>query len=148
MNWRLIAFGFIGYYALQYLGTQVGNRLNVGKPRIKVKGINATGIRAMLFLPVTNTNPASLPVEAFQGQILYGTYPLSDLYLNSPTVIQANETTELQFDIIIDTSRFTGSVVDLVNSGQLLQSLRLKGHLKSAGVVFPIERTLQLFGTV
>lgn len=148
MNWKLIAYIFAGYYALQYIGTQVANRLSVGKPRVKFGRISPAGVRATLFLPVTNANPASLPVESFQGQILYGPYALSDLYLNSPVVIQANETTELQFDILIDTSRFSGSVIDLVNSGQLLQSLRLKGWLKSGGVVFPIERTLQLFSAV
>lgn len=144
MNWKTIGILLLGYHLFKEFGTQVANRLSMGKPRLKFGNIRPQGINATLILPVTNSNPANLPVESFQGQVLYGQFPLSDVYLDSPQVLQSDSTTELKFNILIDTSRFSGSVIDIVNSGQLLQSLRLKGFLKSGGIVFPIDRTLQL----
>ena len=144
MNWKLLSILFIGYHVLKETGGQLLNRLSIGRPKIKFGSFRPSGLQPTLTFPVSNSPPASIPFSAFQGQVLYGNFPLSDVYLNSPQVVQGGSTSDIVFNVILDMSKFSGSLVDLVSSGNYLQSLRLKGHLTSAGVVVPSDRTLQL----
>lgn len=142
---RLLKLGgiaFVIYLLATKAGSALYNQILVGRPRIKLGKLSVSGIQAILTIPVTNNLPVSAPLDALMGQVMYGVYPVADFAMNSKVVILANQTTELVINTYLDWSKLAGSLIDLVESGQFLNALTVKGHAVSSGIVFPFENKL------
>lgn len=141
---ELAGIGALLYLAFQYLGGVVASYFSVGTPRFKVKALKPTFFEGTLILPIINNTPASIPIDGFKGQLLYGQYKLADIAVNQPFSLTANDTAEMPVSVYIGYGDLSGNLVDLISSGSFLQSLRVKGHVFSKGVVVPVDNTIQL----
>lgn len=142
---RLLKLGgiaFVIYLLATKAGSALYNQILVGRPRIKLGKLSVSGIQAILYFPVTNNLPVSAPLDALMGQVMYGVYPVADFAMNSKVVILANQTTELVINTYLDWSKLAGNLIDIVETGQFLNALTVKGHAVSSGIVFPFENKL------
>lgn len=142
LSW--IGIGFLMWQVLKGAGSAIASYFDIGIPRIKLGKLTFTGLRAQVFLPIINRSPASVPIDSFQGSLLYGQYNISNLYLDRPVQIERNGSTELQFNVFMDFGRLSDNVVDMISNGQYLNSFRIKGHITSKGVVFPVDQPIQI----
>lgn len=134
----------IGYLLFNALSSAVSSRFSFGATRIRLGNLSPTGVQVTVTQPVSNTNPISFPLDTMNFQILYGENLLTTLTLPAPVTVEANGTTNLEFDSFLDFSNLTGSVAAIIASGQFLQALRVKGYAVSSGIIIPFEHTVTI----
>jgi len=137
-------WGAILYFAAKYLGGAIASRFSVGMPRFQVKALRPTFFEGVLSIPIQNNTPASIPIDGFKGQLLYGQYKLADVAVNQSFSLPAKDQADMNVNVYVGYGDFTGNLVDLISRGDFLQQLRVKGHVYSAGLVVPIDNTIQL----
>ncbi len=134
----------LGYFLLNSVGNAIANRISIGRPLLRVNRISGLGVEVTLILPVVNSTPVSAPIDGLSGNIIYGNQVLSQVVLNRSLTITANNSTDLTFNASLDFAQLGTSVVNIIDSGEWLQSLRFKGQAVSKGVVFPFDRAFQI----
>jgi len=132
------------YFGLQYLGSAISSKIGVGKILIKVKNLTFSGVTVELTLPIINNTDISLPVSSFYGQLLYGTYALADLQVQGPVSVAAKSTTPLFVDAAISFAELSGQLVSMIQSGEWINALRVKGTLNADGLNIPVNQPLTL----
>jgi len=142
INWA--GYAALAYFGLTYLGTAVANEISFGKPRLKIKKTTFTGIDATISIPITNNLPISFSIDTFKGEVLYGDKKLSDLLLNHAMVISGGETSVLDIQTVLNFENLATNIVDLIASGDYLQSIYLKGFVVSSGVAYAFKEKFVL----
>jgi len=97
-----------------------------------------------LGLRITNNNPAGGRVEQFVGEIYYSSAKLTDIQILQPFEIEANDTRRLDVTAKIDVAQFPFQILQLIQQGELLGSVRIKGILNWKGVNVPIDQNVPL----
>lgn len=142
IKWAGIAA--ILYLAFNYISGALSSKISFGRPRIKVNKPTWTGLKVEITQPITNNLPVSFPIESFKGEVLYGDKKLSDLMLTNPIVLEANNTSNLTINADLNFENLAGNIADLIQSGEILQSIYLKGFIASSGVVYPFKEKFVL----
>lgn len=99
---------------------------------------------------VYNPNTDNIPYESFIGNIFYKGSILSNIDPagGNNLIFKARQTTILPIKVAIDATKLAGSVIDVLSNILLKQktaiAIVLKGNLKAAGLVAPIEKTLNI----
>lgn len=132
------------YMASNYLSGVISSKISFGTPRLKKGPITFEGIRVEISQPISNKLPVSFPIDSFQGSILYGEKVLSTLMLTNPIVVDANATSELKINADLNFANVVGNISDLIQSGEYLQGLYLKGFVASSGVIYPFKEKISL----
>jgi LEA14-like dessication related protein len=97
-----------------------------------------------LGLKITNNNPAGGRAESFVGSIYYSSAKITDIIINEPFEIGANDTRSMQVTAKVDIAEFPVQILQLVQEGELLGSVRIKGMLNWKGVNIPIDQNVPL----
>lgn len=120
-----------GLYLLsRKAGTGIAQQISIASNiRFQLRGADAQSIRFTLQIPVSNNSSISVPIGRFDGKLFYGNYPLTAVSLSEPVTLQAGQSTWMIVNGEIDYSEMTGTVKQVWESGQLLQSLFLRGTL-------------------
>ena len=134
----------IAYLVINAISNAIYSRIQFGTTGIKLGTVTAQGVNVEITQPITNTNPVSFPVEQLEFNVLYGDNVLSRVVMPQEVSIEANETTLLEFDAFLNFGDLGGSVMDLINSGEYLQALRVKGFAKSSDIVIPFTNTISV----
>jgi len=120
-----------GLYLLsRKAGSGIAQQISIASNiRFQLRGADAQSIRFTLQIPVQNNSNVPVPVGRFDGKLFYGNYPLTGVSLSDPVTLQAGQNTWMMVNGEIDYSEVTGTVKQVWESGQLLQSLFLRGTL-------------------
>lgn len=139
---RLAGVAFIAYLVGNHLFNSVYNRIKFGGTRIKLGALEPAGVNVKVLQPIENQNPVGFHLDAIRANILYGENALAEVFLPAPVDIPPEQTTVLEFNTFLNFGDLAGSIYSLINSGQFLQALRIKGYAASRGIVIPFEHTV------
>lgn len=147
LQWGGIAFIF--YLGSSWLANRVTDLLDVGRPTITLGQVQWAGplpisVAATVEVPVTNNNAVSFPLQRLLANIVYGAYVLSSLRIDEPLVIQAGQTTVLEFHTELSFTDIGGNIASIIISGEYLQALRLTGNAQVEGVTIPFNNTISV----
>lgn len=96
-NFLLVALvgGIIWYF------TKQTGRFDIGAPTLSKVGLEGSGIRINVKIPILNRSDISGEVQGFLGQLLYGTNALGTIQLKTPVVIPARSTSNPEFTMVL-----------------------------------------------
>lgn len=134
----------LGFLLFGKVGSYLSNAVSVGTIRFKLLNTTPVGTTLRLFIPVSNSASVSYPFELFEGNLLYGNYPLGLVYVPGPVTIPANGSTTIQTDVQISFTNLANQVVQMILSGEWLNALSVKGTLTASGVKIPISQNISL----
>lgn len=141
---RWVGIAALAYFGFNMLYNAVYNRVGFGKPRIRLSNPTLTSVRAEITFPIENNNPVAFPLEGLIAQVVYGPYILATLVQSQPVEIKANDTTLLVFNTRLDYANLGGSIMALVESGEFLQTLRIRGEAISSGLKIPFDNPISV----
>ncbi len=133
----------IGFFVSRQTA-RITEKILIGTIGAKIKGFSPQGVTIALRIPITNNSSVSMPIDSFQGSLMYGQYNLSQLFLSSPFTIEAGKTNVLPIDAVIDYSNTVSNVSSMVANGTWWQSFRVVGTVKSKGLSFSLNQPIQI----
>lgn len=146
-NWPLI----IGVLAVIGISITFGKKIQNIISKVYVKRVAAkdvkltwTGLTGKILIEIQNNSNISVTLTGFVGKAYYGAYPLADLTIASPVTIATESSTIILVDVRTDYSQLPQTVSDIIQSGQYISALKIKGNLYGEGVSLPIDYTISL----
>ena len=85
-----------------------------------------------------------IPIQGFTGRLLYGSYPLANIVLGEAMTIRGNDTSTLVSQVNVNFLDLGQNIVQLVQSGEFLHGLRLKGTLRAFDFNVPINTPINI----
>jgi hypothetical protein len=143
---------FVGLGVLAYVlfkeATNIWGKIEYGYTKLRIKGIKTTptgiGLEVKVIQPITNKNNLSFPIESIAGTMFYGRRPLATFAMPAPVVVGAGQTTNIEFDGVLDFGQSAETIQTMIQTGQWLQALRFEGVASSTGVAFPFNHTVSI----
>lgn len=142
LSW--IGIGAILYFAAKALGAGVSQKLRLGNPGLKIMGSTALELRAQLSLPFENLTPVSIPLDGFDGALVYGSYALASIHLPSSLTLQAHQTVEIPIDLQIVYANLATQLTELIGNSDYLNQLRVIGQIHSSGIIIPVNQKIKV----
>lgn len=139
-----IGIAAIGLFVLNKLFNAIADSITIKDVAIKFGSLDLTGLKIQVPLTIQNNSDISIPVESFRGQIIYGAQEIAPVMINVPHTIDAHNTSVLTVDSKINFLEIAQDILDLINSGQYLNNLRLVGILTYKGIGIPIDRMITI----
>lgn len=141
----LALIGIGGYLVFQ----QVAQKVYVSNVKMKLDKPSWTRFTGQVLLTIRNKTAVSVPIESFDGVLLYGKYLLSRLVIASPYTIVGGESVTIPVNFTVDYSTLGDNVGLLLQNffdkkDSLLQSFRVQGTLVAGGLSIPINYPIQV----
>lgn len=133
---KLIGIGFIGYYLFNKFANKISDGITFEKARLKWGSLTINGISITVILRYFNANGFGIPIDGFEGQLMYGSISLARISLPSPVTIAYNCATDININATIFWNQLADNIVTQIQNKQLLQPIRIVGRVivKSVGV--------------
>lgn len=145
INWPLIlGFLAVGGIALFAFGKKLTSQIYVKKVSAQDIKLTWTGITGKIILEIQNNSEFAATITGFIGKVLYGEFPVADLNIASPITIQTGTSTIVPINITVGYEQLPESIINIVQSGQYLSALKVKGNLYGQGITLPIDYTIRL----
>jgi hypothetical protein len=142
---ELVGIGALVYFVGQYLASNIASKLVIGQISFSNLGSSFTGLNLRINIPILNQSAVPLPIDQFFGGLYYGDqYKLADLAIPTGLTIVPGEQIILPIDTYVDYASLSGQLVDIFQTGNFLNALKVKGNLQSSGLTIPINQNLQL----
>lgn len=141
---RIVGIAALAFFALQWVAGKVYEKFIIGSIGLTKKKLTPYGLELRIVMPITNKTPVNLPIDGFQGSLLYGSARLANVSIITPLVISGGATTDIVIETQIKYEDISASIIDLINTGEYLRNLRVKGNLFSSGIIFPVDRTISI----
>lgn len=142
ISWAAIAY--FGYNLLVQAGAKIAAQFSAGKPKLKFKRINPTGVDLELTVPVINRTAAPLPIDDLDVQIYYGNEQIASTKLRDRVIIRPNATTDVRLNLSVPYLGLSTTVVNLLQTKTLETNLVADGQVVSGGIVVPFVQTITL----
>lgn len=142
-----IQWAFIGIGAYLLFGKAVSfvaNQFKVLTPRVNFGSITFQGIQANIIIPIQNNTPVTVPLNGVQGVIKYGQEVIGQVNVTGPIDISANSVEEIFVDFWITPQMVGGSIINLINSGNYVNSFSFQGNVVISDVVIPVNQKIPL----
>jgi len=112
--------------------------------RITSSGVSPTlnTVTFNLAIDVVNGSDTALPFDSFDGNLFFGENNLSRVLINNPVVIQSMATTSVPLAVEVRYTDVPISILNIIQSGNFLNELRLRGNIRSGILSIPIDRKL------
>ncbi|MEO0627946.1 MAG: hypothetical protein AAFY48_04320 [Bacteroidota bacterium] len=124
--------------------TNLVSRINFGTPRINLGEFTFSGVDAEIFIPISSQLPTDVPIEWFEGRLVYGQFEVARVFIPQAIQIISGDTTTLRTRAQIRYVNLSHSLISLIQSGQFVRQLRLVGVLRAGGVNWPINQNLSV----
>ncbi|MBK6546402.1 MAG: hypothetical protein IPG12_14190 [Saprospiraceae bacterium] len=136
---------FIGYILVTSIAKKVANNLSLVKATVKFGSISFNGVSVTANLHIQNNTSLAIPLQGFNGYIVYGASPVAPVIINRSVVIEPNRISIISIDSFIDFQKIGLSIADIIKRGEYLSSLRLKGSLAYESLSIPIDVNINPF---
>ena len=93
---------------------------------------------------IQNNNPIGGRVQRFDGELFYSNARLGEVQMLQPFEIGPGESRRLDFTARISIAQLPGQIQNLISSGEVLGSVRIKGMLQMADVNIPIDQNIPI----
>lgn len=143
----VLGIGALIWLVFQNIADKISEDVNVERIKVKIEAVNwaALSVRLKITFFLLNTSPVAIPFNSFFGQLLYGSTYLAYIQTYNNKVLPIGQVVPVDLIADVDIARVGGDVAALIQSGQFLQSLRVKGLVHvGAGLKFEIDQPLQV----
>lgn len=141
---KLIGIGAIAWFLFNKFANKISDGISFEKARLKWGGITVNGITVTVILRYFNANGFSIPIDGFEGQLMYGDIPLSRITLPSPVTLTSNAATDINIDATIYWDQLAGNIVTQIQNKQLLQPIRIVGRVVVKSIGVPVDYQLEI----
>ncbi|MCC7026724.1 MAG: LEA type 2 family protein [Saprospiraceae bacterium] len=141
---KLIGIGAIAWFLFSKFANKISDGISFEKARLKWGSITINGITVTVILRYFNANGFSIPIDGFEGQLMYGSIPLSRISLPSPVTLTSNAATDINIDATIFWDQLAGNIVTQIQNKQLLQPIRIVGRVVVKGIGVPVDYQLEI----
>ena len=93
---------------------------------------------------IQNNNVIGGRVQRFDGELFYSNARLGQVQMLQPFEIGPGESRRLDFTARISLAQLPGQIQNLISSGEVLGSLRIRGVLTTADVNIPIDQNIPI----
>jgi LEA14-like dessication related protein len=144
---KTIAFGFGAIKALEWLGTQLSEKVTYKTLPIVKGDIKLLQESLTLRVLVTNNNNIPIPIKSIRGTITHEDRLLGTI--NSLTVIsfKPKETKTLVFDVKMSADQILFGLSEALTKGTLLNPIVFKGLIGVADKEIPFTRNFEFLKT-
>lgn len=144
------ALTWIGVFALGYvlftsIARSVANNLSLVKATVKVGSLSLSGLSLKVNLHIKNNTALAIPVDGFSGFVHYGSNQIAPVDIRKSYVIQPQAISIITIDSLIEFSKLSTAIRDLIKSGEYLNAISLKGILAYERLKIPIDIPLNPF---
>ncbi|MBK9718269.1 MAG: LEA type 2 family protein [Saprospiraceae bacterium] len=141
---KLIGIGFIGYYLFNKFASNISDGISFEKARLKWGSLTINGISITVILRYFNANGFGIPIDGFEGQLMYGNIPLARISLPSSVTLASNVATDININATIFWNQLADNIVTQIQNKQLLQRIRIVGRVIVKGVGIPVDYQLEI----
>lgn len=141
MPWLLVGAGVL-FLVGSTVARAVTQRISVQRVRARMKSLSLTYANVEILIDIHNTAGVSVPIDSFQGRLMYGGQSLADIHAPNPVVVNHNQTTTLTLVVPVQFTRLAENIVQLIESGQFIQALHVEGIIRSGGISVPVQKNL------
>ncbi len=141
---KLIGIGFIGYYLFNKFTSKISDGISFEKARLKWGSLTINGISITVILRYFNTNGFGIPIDGFEGQLMYGDIRLAQISLPFPVTLASNVGTDININATIFWNQLADNIVTQIQNKQLLQRIRIVGRVIVKGVSVPVDYQLEI----
>ncbi|HRG37191.1 MAG TPA: hypothetical protein PK289_01555 [Bacteroidia bacterium] len=135
----------IGYVLFTSIARSVANNLSLVKATVKVGSLSLSGLSLKVNLHIKNNTALAIPVDGFSGFVHYGNIPIAPVDIRKSYVIQPQAISIITIDSLIEFSKLSTAISDLIKSGEFINALTLKGILAYERLKIPIDINLNPF---
>ncbi len=141
---EIIGAGLLLSWLFKSAGNSVVNKLQVQKIKIDQPVFTFDGAHIDLYFTIKNNGLISLPLDGFSGVLKYGDTSLSSLSISQSTTLEAGSISVVPASAFIGFAQLANELLDLIQSGDFLNGLYVKGNLISSSVNIPINQPITL----
>lgn len=141
---KLIGIGAIGWFLFSRFTNKISDGISFEKARLKWGSLTFNGISITVILRFFNANGFGIPIDGFEGQLMYGSIPLSRISLISPVTLTSNAATDINIDATIFWEQLADNIVTQIRNKQLLQPIRIVGRVVVKGIGVPVDYQLEI----
>lgn len=140
----IIGVAAIGLFILNKLVNRVISAISVDRVGLSFGALTAAGLDITVPITIKNNSDLTIPIDSFRGQLIYGAQEIAPVFINVPVSIKSHESSTLKVESRINFVDVARDVLDLINSKQYLNNLRLVGTLQYEGVGLPIDQVITI----
>lgn len=126
--------------------SRAAEQLSVKGIRARLKDTTFSSTRIEILLDLHNDTGVSVPVEGFQGYLLYGSTRLAPLEIKDPIVIQTGQQVTVVLNAHLQYTQLGLNILELIQSGQFLNRLYVEGILRTGGINVPVSKNILAIG--
>lgn len=117
---KLIGIGFIAYFLFNKFANKISDGITFEKARLKWGSLTINGISITVILRYFNANGFGIPIDGFEGQLMYGDIPPARISLASPVKLAFNVATDININATIFWNQLADNIVTQIHNKQLL----------------------------
>ena len=141
---KLIGIGAIAWFLFSKFTNKISDGISFEKARLKWGSLTINGISITVILRFFNANGFGIPIDGFEGQLMYGSIPLSRISLPSPVTLISNSATDININATIYWDQLASNIVTQIQNKQLLQPIRIVGRVVVKGIGVPVDYQLEI----
>lgn len=141
---KLIGIGTLAWFLFKKFANKISDGITFEKARLKWGNITISGITVTVILRYFNANGFAIPIDGFEGQLMYGDIPLSRISLPSSVTLNSNSATDINIDATIYWEQLAGNIVTQIQNKQLLQPIKIIGRVVVKGIGVPVDYQLEI----
>ncbi len=141
---KLIGIGFIAHFLFNKFANKISDGITFEKARLKWGSLTINGISITVIFRYFNANGFGLPIDGFEGQLMYGEIPLSRISLPSAVTLTSNAATDININATIYWDQLASNIVTQIQNKQLLQPIRIVGRVVVKGIGVPVDYQLEI----
>lgn len=141
---KLIGIGAIAWFLFSKFTNKISDGISFEKARLKWGSLTINGISITVILRFFNANGFGIPIDGFEGQLMYGSIPLSRISLPSAVTLTSNAATDINIDATIYWDQLASNIVTQIQNKQLLQPIRIVGRVVVKGIGVPVDYQLEI----
>lgn len=135
----------LGYVLFTSLARSVANNLSLVKATVKIGSLSLSGLSLKVNLHIKNNTALAIPVDGFSGFVHYGNHQIAPVDIRRSYVIQPSAISIITIDSLIQFSKLSTAIVDIIKSGAYLNALKLKGLMEFENLSIPVDVNLNPF---
>lgn len=141
---KLISIGFIAYYIFNKFASKISDGITFEKARLKWGSLTINGISISVILRYFNANGFGIPIDGFEGQLMYGDIQLARISLPSAVTLASIGATDININATIFWNQLADNIVTQIQNKKLLQPIRIVGRVIVKGVGVPVDYQLEI----
>ena len=141
---KLIGIGAIAWFLFSKFTNKISDGISFEKARLKWGSLTINGISITVILRFFNANGFGIPIDGFEGQLMYGSITLSRISLPSPVTLISNSATDININATIYWDQLASNIVTQIQNKQLLQPIRIVGRVVVKGIGVPVDYQLEI----